>query len=133
MAKKDIKAELALPCSPQEAYDAWLDSKKHGEMIGATAKIDPKAGGKFDIWDNCLIGETLELDPKAHKIIQSWRDNSTDWSDGHYSKIVVEFKNHKGGTLLKFTQTGVPEAHIKSIEDGWKDYYWDKMKKYFAK
>lgn len=133
METKDIKKEIILPCSPKEAYDAWMDSKTHGEIIDGTAVIDPKVGGKFDLWDGYLIGKTIELDPDKHRIVQEWRDDSTDWPEGYYSKITLEFKPHGGKeTKLLFSHTGIPEKHVKTIDQGWEDYYWASMKKYFG-
>ena len=134
MQTKDIKKELILPCPPKEAYDAWMDSKKHGEIIDGNAIIDPKVGGKFDLWDGYLIGKTVELDPTKLKIVQEWRDDSTDWPEDYFSKITLEFLPHNNDhTKLVFTHTGIPEKHAKSIEDGWEDYYWKPMKKYLSK
>lgn len=33
-------------------------------MIGGKAKIDPKIGGLFSIWDGVVKGKTIGLDPK---------------------------------------------------------------------
>jgi activator of HSP90 ATPase len=134
MQTKDIKQEIVLPCSPQVAFAAWMDSKTHGAMIGGNAIINPKVGGKFDIWDGYAIGKTVELDPQRLKIVQEWRDDSTDWPDGHYSTIHLEFKPQgENETKLVFNHKGIPAKHAKSIEQGWIDYYWQPMKKYFAR
>jgi activator of HSP90 ATPase len=133
MQTKNIKQMTVLDCSPHEAYNAWLDSKTHGEMINAKAKIDPKIGGAFDIWDGYLIGKTTELHPTTFKIIQDWRDDSTDWPKDYYSKITLQFVPSKNQTKLRFWQSGIPEQHAQSIADGWKEYYWEPMQKYFKK
>lgn len=131
MSTKNIKNEIILSCSPQTAFDAWMDNKKHGTMIGGNAKIDPKVGGKFDIWDGYAVGKTLELDHNKLKIVQSWRDES--WPENHYSQITIEFHAHDNNqTKLVFTQTGIPAENVKDIEEGWEDYYWKPMKKYFS-
>lgn len=132
METKDIQQIIALPCSPQEAYNAWLDSKIHGEIIGATAEIDPKAGGKFALWDGEMTGRTIEKDPKNLKIVQEWRDNGSDWPENYYSTITLAFKKKNNQTELTFSQTGIPEEHVKDIENGWEDFYWKPMKTYFA-
>ena len=132
MQKPQIEQEVVLSCSSKYAYDAWLDSNTHGAMIGAEAEVEPKVGGEFSIWDGYLVGKTLELHSNPLKIVQSWRDTSSGWPDYHYSTIEIEFLPHgKKGTLIKFAQNGVPEKFVESIEQGWKDFYWDKMKEYF--
>lgn len=134
MQTKNIKQSIILPCTPQQAYDAWLDSKTHGEMIGAKAIIAPTIGGTFDIWDDYLIGKTIEIDKEKRKIVQKWRDNSTDWPKDYYSTITIEFLPHQDKqTKLVFQQTGIPEKHLDSIAKGWEDYYWKPMKNYFKR
>lgn len=64
MKTKNIKQWTILPCIPDKAYNAWLDSKTHGQMIEREAKIDPNIGGSFSIWDGAVKGKTIELDPK---------------------------------------------------------------------
>ena len=134
MKTKNIKQWTILPCSPDDAYNAWLDSKKHGEMIEGGAKIDPKVGGLFNIWDGSVTGKTLELDPKKLRIVQEWRYEYNNWPKDAPSKIIVEFVPYKNGqTKLRFWQSGIPKEYASDIEQGWKDYYWEPIKKYFTK
>ena len=132
MQTKDISQEIILPCFPQDAYDAWLDSDIHEKIIGAHAKIDPKIGGKFDLWNGEMTGKTVTLDNKNLRIVQEWRDNGSDWPKDYYSIITLTFlPSESKKTKLIFTQTGIPEEHAKDIENGWKDFYWKPMKEYF--
>jgi len=132
---KSITLTTSLACSPKIIFEAWLDSEQHGKMIGANAKIDPKVGGAFDIWDGYLTGTTTEIDSKKLRIVQAWRDNSNDWPEGYYSTLVIECAvdpaNSKG-MLLNLRQTGVPEEHVQSISDGWIEYYFEPMQDYFS-
>lgn len=134
MRTKNIKQAPSLPAPPQVVFDAWLDSKLHGAMIGGSAKIDARVGGKFSIWDDYATGVNLEIDPSKLRIVQSWRDNSTDWPKDHFSKITLEFTAEgadPAGTRLRFWHSGIPEKHAASIAQGWKDYYWEPMQRYF--
>lgn len=128
---KNIKQWVNLDCSPDEVFSAWMDSRRHGEMIKGNAKIDPKVGGKFDIWDGSVVGKTLELEPKKHRIVQEWRYDYDDWPNDAPSKITIEFVPHKNGCKLRFWQSKIPEKYAKDIAQGWKDYYWKPMQEYF--
>lgn len=132
MKTRNIKQLVVLPCTAEEAYDAWLSSKKHGEMVGGDAKIEAKVGGKFSIWDGEITGKTLELDPEKHIIVQSWRYNYSDWPEDQPSKITLEFAKHNENQCkLLFSQSGIPEKYADEVADGWKEYYWEPMKEYF--
>ncbi len=109
-----------------------MDSEKHGEMIGGSAKIENKIGGKFNIWDGAVTGETLELDPKKYKIVQSWRYEYDDWPKDVPSKITLEFVSYNSGCKLRFLQSDVPEKYAEEVAQGWKDYYWKPMQEYFG-
>lgn len=134
MQTKSFKQWTILPCSPDVAYHAWLDSKEHGWMIDGSAKIDPKVGGKFSIWDGSVVGKTVALDPKTNKITQEWRYEYDDWPKDAFSKITVQFVAHKDGQCkLRFWHSGVPEKYADDIAKGWQEYYWKPMKEYFEK
>ena len=132
MQTKNIKQSVILPCTPQEVYNAWLDSKTHGEMVNGSAKIDPKVGGKFLIWNGDISGKTIELHPDDLKIVQSWRENYDDWPDDYFSVITLQFTPHKNSqTKMLFSHSGIPAKFARDINEGWKTYYWEPMKQYF--
>ncbi len=134
MPTTNIKQEIILLCTPKQAYDAWFDSKTHGEMIGAKAVIDPKVGGLFDIWERDITGKTLKLNPDKFRIVQEWRYNYEEWPKDQRSKITIEFLPYKKDqTKLKFLHTGFPAQYTEEFRTDWKKYYWDRMKKYFTK
>ncbi|MBM3274576.1 MAG: SRPBCC domain-containing protein, partial [Candidatus Sericytochromatia bacterium] len=45
-----------IPASPQAIYDAWLDADEHSAFTGASASVEPQAGGKFSAWDGYIEG-----------------------------------------------------------------------------
>ena len=109
-----------------------MDSKTHGEMIGGSAKIDARVGGKFEIWDGSIKGKTLELNPKKRRIVQEWRYNYNDWSENEPSTVTIQFVPHKNNrTKINFSQENIPDKYAQDISEGWSDYYWKPMQDYF--
>jgi activator of HSP90 ATPase len=129
MKTKNIDQEVFIQASPAEVYHALLDSKIHSLFTGETAQIGKNVGEQFSAFDGYATGENLELQPNK-RIVQSWR--ATDWPQGHYSKIQVDLKVQKEGTLLVFHQTGVPVEFAEDISTGWKEYYWEPMNQMFT-
>jgi len=125
MKTKTIRQSVTFKASPQEVYEALMDSKKHARFTGAGASISREVGGRFTAYGGSLEGENLELVPDA-KIVQSWR--SDDWPEGHYSRAAFSLAKVEGGTRLTFTQAGVPEEFYEDVKQGWIDYYWEPMK-----
>ena len=109
-----IMQKIIIPATPMEVYEAYVDGKKQTE---------------FTAWDGYIKGKYLELEP-GRKIVQEW--TSTDFAEGTLpSRFEITLKEAKGGTELTMIHSGVPEEAAEDIGQGWKDYYWEPMKKYF--
>jgi activator of HSP90 ATPase len=130
MKTKTIKQSVRFKASPHEVYEALMNSRKHSQFTGGKVVIGKKKGTKFTAYDRYIEGVTLDLIPDQ-KIVQSWRGN--DWPEGHYSKATFSLKPVNNGTLLEFTQTGVPDQFYEDISQGWHDFYWTPMKEMLEK
>jgi len=124
-----IMQKVIIPATPMEVYEAYVDGKKQTEFTGSKATSDTKVGGEFTAWDGYIKGKYLELEP-GRKIVQEW--TSTDFVEGTTpSRFEITLKEVKDGTELTMIHSGVPEDTAEDIGQGWKDYYWEPMKKYF--
>jgi activator of HSP90 ATPase len=124
-----IAQKTLIPATPAEVYDAYVDAEKQSVYTGSLATSDTRIGGEFTSWDGYITGKYLELEP-GRKIVQEW--TSSDFPKGATpSRFEIVLKKAKGGTELTMTHSGVPEEIAGDIEQGWKDYYWEPMKKYF--
>ncbi len=127
---RTIRQTVTIDAAPKEIYQALMDSRKHSAFTGEKASISRRVGGKFTAYGDYIEGKNLELVPNK-KIVQAWR--GSDWPEGHYSRTTIALKAVKGATRLMFTQSGVPDEQYKSISQGWKDFYWKPLAKYFGK
>ena len=126
---KPIRQTITFKATPHDVYEMLMDSARHAEFTGDRAVISRKAGGTFSVFSGYATGKNLELIPDR-RIVQTWR--ASDWPDGHESQITFELREVKGGSRLTFTQTGVPDEFNAAIRQGWIDYYFAPMKRYFA-
>ena len=125
---KTIKKTVQFKASTHDVFEALMDSKKHAEFSGSTAKISRKVGGKFTAYNGYIEGTNLKIE-KDKLIIQEWR--GSDWPEGVYSTATFKITKTGAGSKLEFTQTGGPDAQYKAIKQGWTDYYWEPMKEVF--
>ena len=127
---RTVAHEVTLSASPEEVFEALIDSAKHSKFTGAPAQIERKPRGVFSLYGGQLTGKTLEFAPNR-LIVQAWR--AENWPKGHYSQatFVLEPVDNGRQTQLSLTQTGVPAAHFEDINQGWRKYYWSKMAPYF--
>lgn len=131
-----IRQEIYFMVSPQQLYEALLSSKKFSESTSksysnfstTSAKIDSTVGGTFSVFDGHIIGRNLELLP-YQRIVQAWR--VVDWPPGAYSIVRYEIKTQGSGTKLIFEHIGFPQGEKKHLATGWKEHYWDALRKYF--
>jgi uncharacterized protein YndB with AHSA1/START domain len=126
-----IRQKVRIPAPPSAVYSALMDSKRHTAITGAPARIEKKVGGRFSAYDGYASGVNVELVP-GKRIVQSWR--ASDFPKGTHSLIVIELSSKKGGkeTELSFEHLGVPRAQQKHLGKGWKDFYWEPLRKYFG-
>ncbi len=132
MKVKTIRQRVVIPrASPEEVYNAYMDSVKHAEFTGAAASIDPVVGGKFTTWDGYIFGKILELD-RGKRVVQEW--STTEWPEGYGpSRAELNFRAVKEGTEITLLQTDVPEEDATAYDEGWYEFYWEPMKAYFKK
>jgi activator of HSP90 ATPase len=131
---KTIEQSFRLAATPDELFDAFLDSRLHSTVTGAQAKMNRKAGGKFTAWNGQLIGRNLAIVPKE-MIVQTWRSIHWKVSDPDSILILRFSRAPQGGPMtgqIDLAHVGVPEHDHKGVTLGWRKYYWDPWKKYLA-
>jgi uncharacterized protein YndB with AHSA1/START domain len=125
-----IKQTVVIPASPTEVYEAYVDPKKHAKFTGSKATGKPVVGGKMTAWDDYIFGKYLELE-EGKRIVQEW--TTTDWEEGYpASKLELTFKAVPEGTEICMVNTFVPKNRGDEFADGWMEFYWNPLKKYFS-
>ncbi len=127
---ESIELSASFKVKPEKIYSAWLDSKKHADMTGSEAEISPGINGKFTAWDGYISGTTIEL-IQGKKIVQKWR--TTEFPPESQDSILeIELEKTKTGTKLILRHSMIPDGQGDNYKQGWKDFYFKPMKKYFA-
>jgi len=119
-----------IPASPQEVYEAWLDSLAHTEMTGGEANLSGEIGAEVSAWDGYISGRNLEL-VSGERIVQSWR--TSEFSDEHEDSIItLTLEEVEDGTRLTLEHTNVPDEQKSYEEGGWQENYFEPMVAYFT-
>jgi uncharacterized protein YndB with AHSA1/START domain len=115
----------------QQVYEAWMDSRKHADFTGDQADIQPEVGGSFTIGGGYITGQNLELEP-YRRIVQAWRTTEfPDAAPDSWLEVILE--DTPEGCSLILNQKNLPEDQVDSYRDGWQEYYFEPLQKYFAK
>ena len=119
-----------IPATPEEIYQAWLDSLGHSEMTGGEASMSDQIGAEVSAWDGYISGRNLELIP-GERIVQSWR--TTEFGDEHEDSVITVVLEEVGDdTLLTLEHSNVPDEQRSYEEGGWQSNYFEPMVAYFT-
>lgn len=127
---EQITLSATFPVPPKRIYKAWLNSKEHSAMTGGGARTSAKVGGKFTAWDGYISGKNLELIANK-RILQSWRASEFP-KEQPGSLLLIKFEKTKSGTRVTLVHSEVPDGTGAAYKKGWKDFYFEPMKTYFA-
>jgi uncharacterized protein YndB with AHSA1/START domain len=128
---ESIKVSARFPVRPERLYRAWLDSTEHGRFTGGGADIEPVVGGRFMSWDDYMTGMLLQLEP-GKRVVMTLR--TTEFPEtAPDSRLEVLFEAEGEGTRLTLIHTDIPQGDGDKYEDGWIDYYFEPMQRYFRK
>ena len=123
-----IHQEIEFNATPQQLYEALLDSKQFTEFSGRPAEINREVGGAFSLFKAHIVGRNLEL-VSNERIVQAWR--VVTWPEGAYSIVRFDLKPQGSATHLVFDHIGFPEGLHDHLAAGWEENYWSLLKKYF--
>lgn len=119
-----------IPATPQEIYDAWLDSRVHAMMTGGkAAQISTAPGATFTVWNGYITGRNLALTP-GRRILQSWRTTKFAKEDPD-SQVEILLEAVADGTKVTVHHSNLPNSHASYRDGGWQRSYFEPMKKYF--
>jgi len=110
-------------------YQTLTDPAGVSAFTGAPARIDNHPGGEFAILDGAIRGTQVELTPQK-KIVQKWRFQT--WPDNHFSNVIWNFAEERGGTLITLTQTDVPAGDYERTKNGWERFFWKGLRNTFG-
>jgi len=126
-----IRQTALIDASPPEVYEAYVNPKKHAAFTGQAATGTPKVGGRFTAGDGYIKGKYLELED-GKRILHEWR--TTEWPEGYPPSLLELTLKAKGKkTELTMVHSKVPEEQADYYAEGWKEFYWEPLKDYFAK
>ena len=131
MTTEKISVVTEVSASPEDVYDAWLDSKRHSAMTGGRAEIAARVGGRHTAWDGYIEGQIVDLQAGL-RIAKLWRTREfpVDAPDSH---VEITFLPVAGGTRVAVFHTEIPEGQGQRYELGWEQHYFAPMRAYFRK
>jgi len=121
-----IQRSYEMNATPEEVFDALLNSDKIQHWSGDEAKMCPEVGGTFMLWGGQMFGTNIEI-VKNKKLVQEWCYDQ--WEEPSRVTFTIKAKGKK--TVVELLHEDVPEKSLKSIDDSWNSYYLGAMQEMF--
>lgn len=125
-----LRLAAILSADPGTIYDAWVSEKLHTEMTGANATSEAREGGAFTAWNGYITGKHVELE-RGKRIVQAWRTTEFP-AAAPDSTVEIRLSKVKKGTRIALLQSDIPDGQSDMYAEGWVQYYFDPMTRYFA-
>lgn len=129
MTPKPIKIVMTIPAPPRKVFAALTEAKTIRLWSEQGGKIQPKVGGKFEMFDGWVKGTVLEYKP-GKALAYTWHPG--DWDGTVKSTVRYTFTATKSGTKVTLTHSGFPNEHErKNHYYGWYEFVFEPLKSYF--
>ena len=121
-----IQQNYEMNASPEEVFEALVNPEIIQLWSGDEAKMSAEVGANFQLWSGQMFGINMEV-VKNKKLVQQW--NYTEWTEPSKVTFILKPKGKK--TIVELLHEDIPEKSLKSIEQGWNDYYLGSMQEMF--
>jgi activator of HSP90 ATPase len=121
-----IKQTYEMNASPEKVFEALVNPDIIQIWSRDEAKMGPDVGDNFTLWGGQMFGKNIEV-IKNKKLVQEW--NYDQWDAP--SKVTFTIKAKGKKTIVELLHEDVPEKSLKSIDEGWDQYYLGAMKDMF--
>lgn len=125
-----IRQRVTIPAPPARVYAALTNARLHAAYTGGAATGRARVGYAFSAWDGYISGRHLRLDA-PRRIVQEW--STSEWPR-RLAPSLLELRLEPAGrgTRIVMLQTGVPARQAARLRRGWREFYWEPLRAWFA-
>ncbi|MFZ5677172.1 MAG: SRPBCC family protein [Pseudomonadota bacterium] len=120
-----VRREVQIAAPPATVFAFLTDQEKLLRWMGTEATVEPQTGGLYLLnvtGKNIARGKFIEVVP-VHRLAYSfgWEENPK--VPPGLSLVEIDLIEEDGGTLLRLTHSGLPDAEeCSGHEEGWTHY-----------
>jgi len=125
---KSIEQVVTFRATPDQVFEALIDSAQHTAFTGEAATIDRRVGGAVSCYGGKVTGIQLDV-AKNERIVQAWRPGN--FPPGVFTIITYALAPDGAdgkGTKLTFTQHAIPDEAHEHLKTGWEERYWKPLR-----
>ena len=123
---KSITQVHIINATPEEVFVALTNPLTIELWSGHPAIMEASEDTEFSIFDGEIAGRNLKI-VSNKQIVQEWYfGDSTE-----QSLVTIDLSPVRGRTRVELTHTGIPDEVHDEFVEGWRDYYWGAVKRFF--
>lgn len=126
---KTLKLTDSMKCRADELFNVLTMPELVSAFSRSQAISEAKEGGSFSMFGGNITGTFISLQV-PNSIKQKWR--FTNWPKDHYSDVSITLEQKSEDTSITVNQTGIPSNDYERTENGWKNYYFESIKRTFG-
>lgn len=125
-----IQQDYVINAPVNKVWEAFTTAEMAEQWGAGPAKVDAVEGGEFSYWDGDIHGTTIKIE--SEKLLeQDWYEH--DHPERLHKVTFIFEAVENDSTKIHLTQTDVGDDELTSMADGWRDYYFDPVKKLLEK
>jgi activator of HSP90 ATPase len=123
---KTFKKTFKIEAEPSDVYSALTNKNTIELWTGFKAEMSTDPGSEFSLWEGDITGRNLEF-IQDKKVVQEWFFGD----QAEKSVVTITIQKDRENSLVTVEHTNIPDDDFSDIAEGWKDYYFDAINKFF--
>ena len=120
----DITKNYIINTSSNNVFKALTEIEAISEWSGDDAEMNLEPNGTFSLWGGSIHGINVKI--SQDQIIQKWKEDS--WEE--FSTVTFNLKTRGKQTEVELIHQRIPDQSVKSIDNGWDEYYMLPLKEF---
>jgi uncharacterized protein YndB with AHSA1/START domain len=120
-----VRREVQIAAPPATVFAFLTDPEKILRWMGTEATVEPHLDGLYLVnvtGEDIAQGRFTEVVP-VHRLAYSFGWQGRDKTPPGSTLIEIDLMQRDGGTLLRMTHSGLPDAEVRAAhEQGWMHY-----------
>ncbi len=121
----ELVREIVIDASPETIFEFLTVSEKHLQWNGTEVDLDPRPGGVYRVLVGGkypAAGEFVEVVPNERVVISMGWDEPNHPIPAGSTRVVYELVPDGTKTLVRLTQSGLPDDAVADHTEGWDHY-----------
>ena len=119
-----VRRETHIPAPPAAVFALLTDPEKILRWMGTEAQVEPQPGGLYLVnvtGARFARGAFREVVP-VHRLAYSFGWDGSEAVPPGSSLVEIDLIDEAGGTLVRFTHSGLPPSAVPAHAKGWAHY-----------